>query len=125
VAYINNLKIWKFGNLLHAQQAFYEILVSAADFSLFRHQSLSFRGFLGKNVSLESFLECNFPGAGDFKSFFGTRICFNLWHLMMRFRMIPYWRICTGSSLMGPFGQFPPGRDHLKMEREGKCLNGK
>jgi hypothetical protein len=108
VAYIKNLKIWKFENLFQAQQAFYEILVGAADFSFFRHQPFSFRGFFCKDVSFESFLESDFTGAGNFKSFFGTRICFNLWHLLMRFKMIPCWRICTGRSLMGPFGQFPP-----------------
>jgi hypothetical protein len=36
-------------------------------------------------VTLESLLESDFTGARDFESFFGTRICFNLWHLMMRF----------------------------------------
>ena len=117
-----NLKI---GILFQAQQAFYEILVGAADFALFCHQSLSLGGFLGKDVSLEGFLECYFPGACDLESFFGTRVCFNLWHLMMRFKMIPFWRICTGSSLMEPFGQFPLWRDHIKMERKGMGLKGK
>jgi hypothetical protein len=41
---------------------------------------------------------------------------------MMRFYMIPCWRICTGRSLGGPFGQsgWFPLRDllPLKMERE-------
>jgi hypothetical protein len=94
-------------NLLQAQQAFYKILVGAAHFPFFRHQPLSFRGFFCKDMSFESLLKRDFPGAGDFESLFGTGICFNLWHLMMWFRMIPCWRICTGRTLMGPFGQFP------------------
>jgi hypothetical protein len=101
------LEIWKFDNLLQTQQAFYEILVGAAHFSFFSHQPFSFRGFFGENMSLESLLKCDFTGACDFESFFGTRVCFNLWHLLMWFKMIPCWRICTGRTLMGPFGQFP------------------
>jgi hypothetical protein len=102
------LKNWKNENgLFQAQQAFYEILVGAAHFPFFRHQPFSFRGFFGENMSLKSFLKGDFTGACDFESFFGTRIRFNLWHLMMWFKMIPCWRIYTGRSLMGPFGQFP------------------
>jgi hypothetical protein len=75
-------------------------------------------------VSFEGFLESDFPGAGDFKSFFGTRVCFNLWHLMMRFKMIPCWRICTGKSLRGPFGQsgYPVSGVNLPLKMERKAM---
>jgi len=79
-------------------------------------------------MSLESFLESDFTGARDFESFFGTRVCFNLWHLLMRFYMIPCWRICTGRTLMEPFGQFIPPRgaeDHFKMERKSTGIIAK
>jgi hypothetical protein len=79
-------------------------------------------------VSLESFLESDFTGARDFESFLGTRICFNLWHLLMRFFMIPCWRICTGRTLMEPFGQSYPAlkqEDHLKMERKSTVIFAK
>jgi hypothetical protein len=38
-----------------------------------------------KNVTLEGFLMRNFAGAGYFKSFFGTGVCFNLWHKLNTF----------------------------------------
>jgi len=72
VAYNNDLKIRKWDRLFKAQQTLYEILVGAADFSFFGHQPLSFRRLFGKDVSLESFLESDFPGASDLKSFLGT-----------------------------------------------------
>jgi len=93
------------GRLLQPQQAFHEILVGMMNASLLFHEPFAFLGFLGKNMPFESFLESDLPGPGDFKSLFGARICFNLWHLMMRFYMIPCWRIYTGKSLRGPFGQ--------------------
>lgn len=108
--------------LFKTQQPFYKVLVCGADLAFFRHQPLSFSGFFGENVSFECFLKRDFTGASDFESFFGTRICFNLWHLLMRFCMTPCWRIRTGGSLLEPFGQFPHGRDHLKMEREGMLI---
>jgi hypothetical protein len=37
-------------------------------------------------VPFESLLESDFTGACYLESFFGTRICFNLWHLLMRFK---------------------------------------
>jgi len=33
-----------------------------------------------KNVTFEGFLMRDFAGAGYFESFFGTGVCFNLWH---------------------------------------------
>jgi hypothetical protein len=69
------------------------------------HQAFAFLAFFGEDMPLEGFLESDLAGAGDFESLFGTRIGFNLWHLVMRFKMIPCWRICTGRSLGGPFGQ--------------------
>jgi hypothetical protein len=33
-----------------------------------------------KNVTFEGFLMRDFSGAGYFESFFGTGVCFNLWH---------------------------------------------
>ena len=33
-----------------------------------------------KNVTFEGFLMRDLAGAGYFKSFFGTGVCFNLWH---------------------------------------------
>jgi hypothetical protein len=33
-----------------------------------------------KNVTFEGFLMRDLAGAGYFESFFGTRVCFNLWH---------------------------------------------
>ena len=53
--------------------------------ALLFHQAFALLAFFGEDVSFESFLESNFPGAGDFEPFFGTRVRFNLWHLMMRF----------------------------------------
>jgi hypothetical protein len=73
-------------------------------------------------MPFERFLESDFTSAGNLKPFFGTRICLNLWHLVMRFYMIPCWRIYTGKSLGGPFGQsgYPVAGIYLplKMERE-------
>ena len=91
--------------LFQSQQPLYKILVGMMNKSLLFHQAFSLLGFFGEDVSFESFLESDLPGAGDFESFFGTRVCFNLGHLVMRFKMIPCWRICTGKSLRGPFGQ--------------------
>jgi hypothetical protein len=97
--------------------------------SFFPHEPFAFLRFLGEDVALESFLECDLSGAGDLKSFLGTRICFNLWHLMMRFYMIPCWRICTGRSLGGPFGQsgsFPlPGSPAIKNGARSYVFFGK
>jgi hypothetical protein len=65
-----------------SQQAFYKILVSMAHRTFLFHEAFALLGFFGEDVSFESFLESNFPCAGDLKSFFGTRVCFNLWHLI-------------------------------------------
>jgi hypothetical protein len=75
-------------------------------------------------MPFESFLVSDFSGARDLKSFLGTRICFNLWHLVMRFYMIPCWRICTGKTLRGPFGQsgFPAAGINLPLKMERKAM---
>jgi hypothetical protein len=78
-------KLQQSGGLFQPQQALHEVLVGRTDGSLLFHEPFAFLGFFCEDMSLESFLKSNFSGAGDFKSFFGTRICFNLWHLMMRF----------------------------------------
>jgi hypothetical protein len=69
------------------------------------HEPFAFLRLFGEDMPLKSLLESDFPGAGDLEPFFGTRICFNLWHLMMTFYMIPCGRACTGKPLRGPFGQ--------------------
>jgi hypothetical protein len=44
----------------------------------------AFRLF-GKNVTFEGLLMCDLAGAGYFESFFGTGVCFNLWHELNTF----------------------------------------
>jgi len=39
----------------------------------------------GKNVTFEGLLMRDLAGAGYFKSFFGTGVCFNLWHVKKPF----------------------------------------
>ena len=56
-----------------------------AYFALLCHQALALGRFLGKDVSLEGLLKRDLAGAGYLEPLLGTRICFNLWHLMMRF----------------------------------------
>ena len=67
-------------SLLHAQQALYEIEVGMANRSFYSHCSFAFGRFLGEDVAFERFLKGDFSGAGYFKPFLGTGICFNLGH---------------------------------------------
>ncbi len=67
-------------SLLQSQQTFDEIQVGLADLAFFSHDTLAFLGFLGENVTFESFLEGDLPGAGHFKPLLGTRIRSNLRH---------------------------------------------
>jgi hypothetical protein len=60
----------------------------------------------GKNVTLEGFLMRDLAGAGYFESFFGTGVCFNLWHFLIPFLVIPCWRSRTDGKLFGPCGQY-------------------
>lgn len=73
------------GGLFKTQEAFYEVAVGGTHFTLLSHQPFALFGFLGEDVSFESFLESDLSGAGNLEPFFGTRVCFNLWHLLMRF----------------------------------------
>jgi hypothetical protein len=58
-----------------------------------------------KNVTFEGFLMRDLAGAGYFESFFGTGVCFNLWHVKLPFAVIPCWRSRTDGKLFGPCGQ--------------------
>jgi hypothetical protein len=55
-------------------------------------------------VALERLLVGNFAGAGYFKPFFGTGICFNLWHGMMLFFNYTLLAPRTGGNLWSRLG---------------------
>jgi hypothetical protein len=59
-----------------------------------------------KDVTFEGLLMRDLAGAGYFKSFFGTGVCFNLWHVKLPFAVIPCWRSRTDGKLFGPCGQW-------------------
>jgi hypothetical protein len=56
-------------------------------------------------VTLESFLESDFSGAGTFEPFLGTRVGFNLWHFIMLFQLHPD-GVPLRRELMEPVGQY-------------------
>jgi hypothetical protein len=67
--------------------------------------AFTFGAFFGKNVAFKRFLIRDFAGARYFKTFFCTRVGFNLWHVFTTFRMIPDGRHRTDDALWEPFGQ--------------------
>jgi hypothetical protein len=68
-------------SLLKAQQTFYKMCVSGANNTINAEVALTFLGFFGQNVTLKAFLKADFTGAGYFKTLFGTRVGFYLWHV--------------------------------------------
>jgi hypothetical protein len=109
VAYLNNLKIlnWLNGTgLLQSQQTLNEVNVRFVYNTIFVERTFTAIRLFGKNVTLEGFLMRNFAGAGYFESFFGTGVCFHLWHNYIPFLVIPCWRSRTDGKLFGPCGQW-------------------
>ena len=75
--------------LLEAEQALYEIRMRRADNTFLGHVALAFLGFLGEDVTFEGLLVSDLAGAGYFKTLFGTRVRFDLWHFEMLFLCFP------------------------------------
>ena len=66
--------------LLQSQQTLNEVNVRFVYNTIFVEVTFTAIRLFSKNVTLEGFLMRDLAGASYFKSFFGTRVCFNLWH---------------------------------------------
>ena len=66
--------------LLQSQQTLNEVNVRFVYNTIFVECTFTALRFFGKNVTFEGLLVSDLAGAGDFESFFGTGVCFNLWH---------------------------------------------
>ena len=69
-----------FDFLLQTQKAFYKIHMWFCNGSIHSHVTFTFFGFLRQDVTFESFLMHDLSRAGNFKTFFGTGVCFYFRH---------------------------------------------
>jgi hypothetical protein len=53
--------------------------------TIFAERAFTAFRLFGKNVTFEGLLVRDLAGAGYFESFFGTGVCFNLWHELNTF----------------------------------------
>jgi hypothetical protein len=55
-------------------------------------------------VAFERFLKCDFSCARYFETLFGTRICFNLWHITCGLKCYPAGGFAQAKHLWGRLG---------------------
>ena len=60
--------------------------IGIAYHAVLTHIAFAFGGFLGQDVSFESFLKGDLTGTGDFKALLGAAVGFNLWHYITCYR---------------------------------------
>lgn len=73
--------------------------VAVCNNAVFTHSTLALGRFFCKDVTFESFLECNFTCTGNFKALFCAAVGFNLWHVI-NVVITPCWR----PKQMGTYG---------------------